>query len=282
MADTKITDLGAQTGASVATGDHFVTVDVSDTSMAASGTDKRITADQLAVGLATTLGVVGRDKIFDAKGDLAVGTGADTAQKLTVGTNGHALIATSGAATGLAWAFPIAVHKPSTSYWFPPVCKAWSSFVFTLNLQSMSPIWIPVDGTVDRIGLFIQGGTASATPRLGLYNSDANGKPSTLLVDGGTVDGSTSGEKSVTVSQAVTPGLYWVACVNQVAAATLYYYATNGAGAFVGAGIGAHTSGGTSQDPQTSYTVSSVSGALASTPTFSSGQNFPAVYLRLS
>ncbi len=38
-----------------------------------------------------------------AKGDLIVGTGSQTFDNLTVGTNGHTLVADSGAATGLAW-----------------------------------------------------------------------------------------------------------------------------------------------------------------------------------
>lgn len=49
MADSKITDLGALTGANLATGDQFVVVDVSDTSMDASGTDKKMSADELSL-----------------------------------------------------------------------------------------------------------------------------------------------------------------------------------------------------------------------------------------
>jgi hypothetical protein len=41
--------------------------------------------------------------IFDAKGDLLVGTGADTVGKLTVGANGYVLLANSATATGLEW-----------------------------------------------------------------------------------------------------------------------------------------------------------------------------------
>jgi len=42
---------------------------------------------------------------YDAKGDLVVGTGADTFAKLTVGTNGHILVADSSVSpTGLKWA----------------------------------------------------------------------------------------------------------------------------------------------------------------------------------
>jgi hypothetical protein len=42
--------------------------------------------------------------VFDAKGDLIVGTAADTTGKLTVGTNGYYLKANSATATGLEWA----------------------------------------------------------------------------------------------------------------------------------------------------------------------------------
>jgi hypothetical protein len=43
---------------------------------------------------------------FDAKGDLVVGTGADTFAKLTVGTDGHTLVANSSTSTGLEWQAP--------------------------------------------------------------------------------------------------------------------------------------------------------------------------------
>jgi hypothetical protein len=53
------------------------------------------TAFELANVLSPTL--------FDAKGDLLAGTGADTVGKLTVGTNGYFLKADSSTATGLTW-----------------------------------------------------------------------------------------------------------------------------------------------------------------------------------
>ena len=46
---------------------------------------------------------------IDAKGDLIVGTGADTFARLAVGTNGHTLVADSSVSpTGLKWAAPAA------------------------------------------------------------------------------------------------------------------------------------------------------------------------------
>lgn len=49
-------------------------------------------------------GDVATDTIFDAKGDLAGGTGADTAARLAVGTNDQVLTADSAEATGMKWA----------------------------------------------------------------------------------------------------------------------------------------------------------------------------------
>ncbi len=48
-------------------------------------------------------GSVATDAIWDAKGDLAVGTGADTGAKLTVGTDGGQIYADASTSTGLRW-----------------------------------------------------------------------------------------------------------------------------------------------------------------------------------
>lgn len=52
MADSKLTALTALTGATIATGDVFEVTDISDTTMDASGTSKKISLDELAKGLA--------------------------------------------------------------------------------------------------------------------------------------------------------------------------------------------------------------------------------------
>lgn len=51
----------------------------------------------------TTSGSVATDAIWDAKGDLAVGTGANTAARLPVGTAGQVLSVDAGETTGLKW-----------------------------------------------------------------------------------------------------------------------------------------------------------------------------------
>jgi hypothetical protein len=48
-------------------------------------------------------GSVATDTIYDAKGDLPVGTGSNTAARLAVGANGKTLIADSAESTGVRW-----------------------------------------------------------------------------------------------------------------------------------------------------------------------------------
>lgn len=52
-----------------------------------------------------------QNAIIDAKGDLIVGTAADTPARLAVGTNGHVLTADSTAASGVKWAAAAAGGK---------------------------------------------------------------------------------------------------------------------------------------------------------------------------
>lgn len=73
-----------------------ITEVVAGTGLSGGGTSGSVT---LTNTVATT---------YDAKGDLVVGTGADTFSKLTVGTNNHVLTADSTTATGLKWAAPSA------------------------------------------------------------------------------------------------------------------------------------------------------------------------------
>lgn len=58
----------------------------------------------MTLGYSGGSGSVATDTIFDAKGDLAVATAADTASRLAVGTNAFVLTADSAEATGIKWA----------------------------------------------------------------------------------------------------------------------------------------------------------------------------------
>lgn len=56
-----------------------------------------------AVTLAVDSSIYVSPQVVDAKGDIVIGTAADTVGRLGVGTNGQYLVANSGTATGLEW-----------------------------------------------------------------------------------------------------------------------------------------------------------------------------------
>jgi len=100
------------TGVSV-TGSVGVTVADEGTPLATTGT----TLDFVGAGVTATgagatktitiaggSGSVATDVIWDAKGDLVGGTGANTASRLAIGSNTHVLTADSAEATGMKWA----------------------------------------------------------------------------------------------------------------------------------------------------------------------------------
>ena len=101
MADKKISGLTSITGAQLAGGDLLPVVDVDDTTMAASGTNKKITVTEFLTKVGTTF-VDAAD--FTAAGDTVVGSGAGTFSVLNVGTDNYVLTADSGEALGVKWA----------------------------------------------------------------------------------------------------------------------------------------------------------------------------------
>ena len=107
--DTSLVDLkGGTTGqilskASNADMDFtFITPNVGDITEVQAGTGISVASGTGPVPVVTNTVAT----TFDAKGDLVVGTGADTFAKLTAGTNTYILTADSAEATGLKWAAP--------------------------------------------------------------------------------------------------------------------------------------------------------------------------------
>lgn len=82
-----------------------------------------------------------------------------------------------------------------------------------------APFYVPISMTVDRISVRVTGAVAGTQSRLGIYNHATAGsfQPGTRLLDAGTIDTGTAGIKSITISQALTPGIYWVALLNRQA-----------------------------------------------------------------
>lgn len=98
----------------------------------------------------------------------------------------------------------------------------------TANRLYFVPFVVPKTQTYTKIIIAV--GTSNAgNARLGIYN-DTDGVPSTLVVDGGTVSTGTTGEKTVTISQSLTAGVYWLACVFDTGGAGSSVYVLNTSG----------------------------------------------------
>lgn len=163
-------------------------------------------------------GAVATDAIWDAKGDLAVGTGADTAARLAVGADGTSPVADANSSEGMLWAkrYGQPTYISGGYYGAGGNGQAAAGGWFLDQLYCM-PIFIGRRTAFDRIGARLGAGTATLVVRLGIYN-DNNGPSGAPVLDAGTVDGATaSADKVIVIDQTLDPGLYWLAGIPQVA-----------------------------------------------------------------
>lgn len=78
--------------------------------------------------------------------------------------------------------------------------------------------------TIDRVGIAVSSATANGLFRLGVYNTDAQYYPTTLIADFGTVATDTTGFKELTVSQSFSAGVYYFALFSDTAPSSLSYW----------------------------------------------------------
>lgn len=210
------------------------------------------------------------DALVDAKGDLLTATAADTPARLAVGTNGHVLTADSAQSTGIKWAaaagggvaYP---RKYKTGLYYQTNQDPAGDGANTPVKDRVEYHAFPVGEalTVDRITLgVVTAGAASSVVRLGFYN-DTDGMPDALLLDAGTINGTSNTYQEITISQALSAGtLYWVAVVWQVGAVGVL----RGTAVASGASWVGHSSN--IQDPRAcAYFQASVTGALPANAT---------------
>ena len=199
--------------------------------------------------------------IIDAKGDVIVGTAADTAARLGVGADGQVLTADSGEASGVKWAAASPFRKAGRYYLNG---MAGGNFTPSLNQLYLTPLpfWYV---TISAIAMqVVLSGGAGSVVRLGLY-AWGDGEPSgSPIIDAGIVSATSSGVKEV----AITPTNVTHACLAMVwqggtpnAVSGLSATGSQVGGMLVGSAtaiLGAPTF------PATCWTVAGVTGALPS------------------
>lgn len=174
---------------------------------------------------------------IDAKGDLIVGTAADTFSRLAVGaTNGHVLTIDSAEATGLKWAAStgektILVPQNSATYLKYFTTSALSQDNPVEDTTYYMPFYLP-GYAIDRLSIRTGGAfSGTATVRLGLYNaSSTTGKPTTVYLDAGTVScTAASTNYEITISNTPPAGYYYFAFNMQTSATTPEFASFNNA-----------------------------------------------------
>jgi len=104
-----------------------------------------------------------------------------------------------------------------------------SSFAMSPNVTYYTPIYIPQSTDFDRLACRTGTFNASNTVRLGIY-SDLNGRPSSLILDAGTVSASAATtDYLITISQTLETGVYWLA-FNSISNTTTQFLGVAAAG----------------------------------------------------
>jgi len=182
-----------------------------------AGTGITITPNDGAdtITIASTVGGVATDSIFDAKGDLAVGTGADTAARLAVGAEGTVPVATTNEAAGMKWAPPApqptfassAVYLgPETGY-----AATTGSSASVAQVAYIYPKSVSRRLTLAALAIEVTTLEAGSTARVGVYSLDASWSTATKVAEYTSVtaiDCSSTGIKESTGSTALDPGWY--------------------------------------------------------------------------
>ena len=163
------------------------------------------------------LGGVATDAIFDAKGDLPVGTGADAAAKLTVGADGSSLTADSSAAAGVAWLGAVSIKAPKTAdggIHTPETTLAGGAApqsAANAQVATWFPCWVhkPVRPLLRSYCFTLEAGSSA---RFALWTLDhATIRPGTLIEDLGLMAGTSTGAKALSASTATVTGWFFLA-----------------------------------------------------------------------
>ena len=143
------------------------------------------------------------------------------------GTSGQVLTS-GGSGTTPTWNTPADFGpgpRMEAGYWYGfPGVSTTTNTALTLNQMYFLPIFVNRSITVFRIGTIIGAAAASGgVVRLGLYDATSTGRPNNRLEESGTIASTATGgvQYNFPSSRVLTPGLYFIAVVSQVAACNI-------------------------------------------------------------
>lgn len=111
---------------------------------------------------------------------------------------------------------------PGRYYW-SPISDLSIAVAFVQDTLYAAPFPVGSNVTFTSIAAIVTAnGAAGCVLRLGIYNSDSTGLPSSLVLDAGTVVatglGAGNNLQTIVISQALTPGMYYLVIAEQIAA----------------------------------------------------------------
>ena len=119
---------------------------------------------------------------------------------------------TGPGSTDLSYYRKVGVTNYEAWYTSPRAGKALSGSALTANRIYAMPFICPKAITLDRIGVYVST-LSTTTARLGIY-ADSDLYPGSLVLDAGTIDVTSTGAKTITISQALSANtLYWLVIV---------------------------------------------------------------------
>lgn len=162
--------------------------------------------------------------IVTTKGDLIAATGSGAPVRLAVGVDKQVLLADSSASAGVSWATPPRFFTLTSGRYYGPFPRVLTTGAQSAGSAFVTPVWVPESGTFDTIACQVSASAASSSAHLGVYASTGtNNQPGSLLQDAGSVDCSTNGFKSLSLTSfTIGPGWYWLAIIVLGGAPTFY------------------------------------------------------------
>ena len=105
-------------------------------------------------------------------------------------------------------------HAFRSGWWYESLANDYRESSFTVGRLICIPFIVGTDTTFDRIQIEVTSAAAAGgTASLGIYADGGDGFPDSLILDAGSVDTDSTGEKAIVINENLAPGMVWLACV---------------------------------------------------------------------
>lgn len=151
-----------------------------------------------------------------ALNNVMLGNGTGAVQTVAPGAAGNVLKSngttwTSGTAGPAAGSYP-RVYAPDSGRWLRAGGGSLqANHYFTAAYIRAVRLYVPATLSFDRICVNVSVAASGNIARLGVYDTDSNGLPSSLVFDAGSISCATTGLKEIVISQTLTAGWYYAA-----------------------------------------------------------------------